>query len=296
VVDARVDLRAHYSASWPAKFWPPNEWSGDPAFAIWPDANLEDLIGYWQRIVAISYDSGTGLIEVQARAFDPDMAQLITSEIVRESQDRINALNSQARNDAMGYANADLDEAVALLKAARGALMKFRTRTKIVDPAADIQARLGVMTNLQQKLAEALIEYDLLLTTSKENDPRLTKGQRRIDVIRDRITIERQSFTSANTETGALGEDYPTLISEFEALNVDLAYAEQVYRASLTAREVARDDVARQSRYLATYITPTRAQSSQYPERFILSALAGMFLLLVWSILALVYYSIRDRS
>ena len=152
------------------------------------------------------------------------------------------------------------------------------------------------MTNLQQKLAEALIEYGVQLVTSEENDPRLTKARRRIDVIRDRITIERQSFTSTNTETGALGEDYPTLISEFEALNVDLSYAQEGYRAALTAREVARDDVARQSRYLATYISPTRAHSSQYPERFILSALAGVFLLLIWSILALVYYSIRDRS
>lgn len=295
-VDARVDLRAHYSGPWPEKFWPPSEWAGDPAFAIWPDASIEDLIWYWQRIIGISYDSATGLTEVQVVAYDPDTAQLIASEIVRESQDRLNALNNQARGDAMRYANADLEEAVTRLKAARGALTKFRTRTKIVDPAADIQARLGVMTNLQQKLAEALIEYDLLLTTAKDNDPRLTQAQRRIDVIRDRIIIERQSFTSSNTETGALGEDYPTLISEFEGLSVDLAYAEEGYRAALTAREVARDDVARQSRYLATYISPTRSQSSQYPERYIVSALGGMFLLLIWSILALVYYSIRDRS
>lgn len=285
-VDARLDLRARYSGPWP------EDW----AFAIWPDADLEDLVWYWHRIIGISYDSATGLIEVQAVGFDPDTAQLITSEIVRESQDRINALNNQAREDAMRYANADLEEAIVDLKKAREALTRFRTRTKIVDPAADLQARLGVMTNLQQQLAEALIEYDLLLTTSIDSDPRLTKAQQRIDVIRERILIERQTFTSDNTETGAVGEDYPTLISEFEALSVDLSYAEEAYRAALTAREVARDDVARQSRYLATYIKPTRPQSSQYPERFILSGLAGMFLLLVWSILALVYYSIRDRS
>jgi len=285
-VDARIDLRAHYSKPWP-KDW---------AFAIWPDATVEDLIWYWHRIIGISYDSSTGLIELQVVGFDPDMAQMVTSEILRESQDRLNALNSQARNDAMRYANADLELAVSQLKDARGALTKFRTRTKIVDPAADIQARLGVMTNLQQKLAEALIEYDLLLTTSKQNDPRLTQARRRIDVIRERIFIERQTFTSANTETGAVGEDYPSLISEFEALNVDLNYAEEAYYAALTARGVARDDVARQSRYLATYIKPTRPQSSGYPERFIVSGLAGVFLLLIWSILTLVYYSVRDRS
>ncbi len=108
----------------------------------------------------------------------------------------------------MRYANADLGEAVTQVKAAREALIKFRTRTRIVDPAADIQARMGVMTNLQQQLAAALIEYD----TTSASDPRVIKAQRRIDVIRDRIVIERQTFASDNTETGAVGEDYPARI------------------------------------------------------------------------------------
>ncbi|TDK50922.1 sugar transporter [Antarcticimicrobium luteum] len=285
-VDARIDLRAHYGAPWP----------GDWAFALWPDATLEDLVWYWQRIVGISYDSGTGLIEVRAQAFDPEIARAVTTAILSESQDRINALNNQAREDAMRYARDDLDKAIARLKGAREALTRFRTRTRIVDPAADIQGRMGVMNNLQQQLAAALIEYDLLRGTTGDTDPRLTKAQQRIDVIRDRIRIERQTFTSENTDTGAVGEDYPTLIAEFESLNVDLQYAEETYRAALTALEVAREDAARQSRYLATYIKPTLAQEAEYPQRGILAGLMGLFLLLIWSIGALIYYSIRDRS
>ena len=285
-VDTQLDLRAHYSPPWP------RDW----AFALWPDATMEDLVWYWQRIVGISYDSGTGLIQVQAVAFDPETARAVTSAILRESQDRINALNNQAREDAMRYARDDLDQAITRLKDAREALTRFRTRTRIVDPAADIQGRMGVMNNLQQQLAEALIEYDLLRGTTGDSDPRLTKAQQRIDVIRDRIRIERQTFTSDNTDTGAVGEDYPTLIAEFESLTVDLQYAEETYRAALTALQVARDDAARQSRYLATYIKPTLAQDSEYPKRVILAGLAGLFLVLIWSIGALIYYSIRDRS
>lgn len=284
-VETRVGLRAHYSAYWP-KDW---------AFALWPDATLEDLVWYWQRIVRISYDQSSGLIEVQVLAFDPDVAQQIGREIVRESQDMINALNVQAREDAMRYAREDLETAVERLKAAREALTQFRTRTKIVDPAADIQSRLGVMSNLQQQLAEALIEYDLLLESLSPNDPRVGKAANKIDVIRDRIAAERQNFTSDSTEMGAVGEDYPTLIAEFESLSVDREVAEQTYRAALTALDVARANAARQSRYLATYIPPTRSQTSEYPQRFILTGLAALFLTLTWSILALVYYSIRDR-
>ncbi|MFS4583713.1 sugar transporter [Phaeobacter sp. C3_T13_0] len=285
-VDATADLQSHYSAVWP------RDW----AFGLWPDATIEDLTWYWQRIVGISYDSGSGLIEVQALAFDAETAQAITQAIVSESQTRINALNEQARADAMRYARADLDDGLDRLKEAREALTSFRTRTRIVDPEADIQGRMGVMNNLQQQLAEALIEYDLLRGTVGAADPRLTKSQQHIDVIRDRINIERQTFTSNNTDTGGVGEDYPSLISEFERLTVDREYAEESYRAALTALEVARDDAARQSRYLATYINPTRASEPEYPRRSVLAALAGLFLLLTWSILALIYYSIRDRS
>jgi len=285
-VEARTGLSAHYASRWP----------GDWVFALWPDATAEDLAWYWQRIVRIAYDSGSGLTEVQVTAFDAQMAQAVTRAIVEESQIRINALNDQARADAMRYAEADLAEALERLKGAREALTEFRTRTRIVDPEADIQGRMGVMNNLQQQLAEALIEYDLLAGTVPAGDVRLNKAQQTIEVIRGRIDIERQTFASSNTDTGGVGEDYPTLISEYERLTVDREFAEEAYRAALTALEAARDDAARQSRYLATYITPTLAEDAEYPRRYVLSALAGLFLLLLWSILVLIFYSIRDRS
>ena len=284
-IDQRMDLRAHYTVNWP------HDW----VFSLWPDATLEDLIWFWQRIVRISYDQSTGLIEVRTLAFDPDYAQQIAKEIVRESQDMINALNVQAREDAMGYALADLDAALDQLKGAREAMTQFRTRTQIVDPVADIQSRLGVMANLQQSLADALIEEALLRDSVSETDPRVANAQRRIEVIRAQIDKERENFATDNTETGALGEDYPTLIAEFESLAVDLEFAEQTYAAARTALDAAKANAARQSRYLATYIPPTLPRTSEYPQRYILSAIAALFLLFLWAVVALIYYSLRDR-
>ena len=283
-VDTRLDLRGHYSAMW----------EKDPAFALRPDASIEDLESYWQRIVRISQSSG--LIEVRVLAFEPKMAQDIAQAILEESQSMINALNNQAREDAMRYAREDLDEALIRLKAARETLTAFRTRTQIVDPEADIQGRMGVMNNLQQQLAEALIELDLLGETTNGGDPRLVQAQRRIEVIRDRISDERRTFVSDTTENGAVGEDYPSLIAEFEGLMVDREFAEGTYRASLAALDLARTKAARQSRYLATYVTPTLAQTSEFPQRFTIAGVVGLFLLLSWSVIVLVYYSIRDRS
>lgn len=286
-VDLRLDLRSHYA----------RQWEADPVFALWPDATIEDLLWYWQRIVRISYDQSTGLIDLQVLAFDPDMAQSIATTIVEESQERINILNISAREDAMRYAQEDLGAAVARLKTAREALARFRTRTQIIDPKTDIEGRLGVLNNLQQKLVDALIEHDLLLeTVSSQSDPRLRQARERIEVIRARIADERRTFASDGREVDQLDEDYPTLIAEFEGLNIDLNVAEETYRAALTALDVARANAVRQSRYLTTYIRPTRAESSEFPRREVLIGLAALFLLLIWGVIALIYYSIRDRS
>ncbi len=284
-VQAQLDLKTHYT----------QYWEEDPVFSIWPDASIEELVWFWQRVVRISYDQSTELIEVQVLAFDPEMAQRIAQAIVRESQKVINSLNEAARADAMRYAEADLEEAVARLKVAREAMTRFRTRTQIVDPEADIQGRMGVVNNLQQQLAEALIELDLLQESTSPSDPRVTQARRRIEVIRDRIHKERENFASGRDSLNSQGEDYPTLIAEYENLVVDREFAEQTYTAALAALDVARANAQRQSRYLASYIEPTLAETSQFPQRWMILGLTFLLTLLSWSILVLVYYSIRDR-
>jgi capsular polysaccharide transport system permease protein len=282
-INDQLDLVSIYSGQWPA----------DPLFAIWPSADIEDLIWYWQRVVRISFDQSTGLIELRVLAYSAADAQRIAQAIVAESQNMINELNATARADLMRYAEADLADSVARLKKAREALTEFRTRTRIVDPSADLQGQMGVVNNLQQQLAEALVEFDLLIGTAQAGDPRFTQAQRRITVIRERIAQEREAFT--HDDVAGLEVGYPALMAEYESLTVDREFAEETYRAALAALDIARDKASRQSRYLATYIRPTRAQSAEYPQRFVLFGLMALFLSMAWAIMALVYYSLRDR-
>lgn len=286
-IEDTVGLSDHYSA----------RFESDPVFALWPDPSIEDLESHWRRIVRVSYDGGTGLTELRVLAFSPDHAQAIAEAVIEESQRTINALNEQSREDAMRYARADLDEAVERLKAAREALTAFRTRTQIVDPTADIQGRMGVMNNLQQQLAQALIDFDLIQETASPSDPRVAQAQRRIDVIRERIREERTAFAArpSGTDFGISG-DYPSLIAEFEGLTVDREFAEETYRAALTALDAARTQAERQSRYLATFVSPTLAESAEFPRRLTLTLLVGFVVLLAWSIMTLIFYAIRDRA
>ena len=283
-LDDRLDLIGHYSENWPQ----------DPVFSIRPTATIEDLHWFWRRMVRISFDRASGLIMIEARAGDAQTARTIAEAIISESEQMINLLNATARRDSMANAQRDLQEALARLRASREALTEYRARTQIMDPSADIQGRLGVLNNLQQQLAQALVDYDLLLLTADTSDPRVRNAQRRVTVIRERILEERRSVSEQDVTID--DTDFPRLLAQFESLLVDQEFAQENYGAALTALELARSNAERQQLYLATFVRPTIAQRPSYPKRVQLVFLTAFFALMVWAILALVYYSLRDRG
>ena len=206
----------------------------------------------------------------------------------------INELSAIARNDATRYAQEDLDLALERLKVSREQLTAFRLANQIVDPNADIQVQMGLLTTLQQQQASALIEFDLLSDSARENDPRLDSARRRLEVIEARIAEERQKFGAGGAGPGEV--EYATTISDFERLSVDREFAETAYAAAQSAYDGARAEANRQSRYLATYIAPMPAERPEFPQRGLLIVIVAAFSFLTWAIASLIYYSLRDRG
>lgn len=277
-VDSVLDLRAIYARP-----------DYDPVFAFGGSASQEDLTRYWNRMVGLSYDSGARLLEIRVRAFTPEDAKAVADQIVAESTRMINDLSAIAQDDTTRFAREALEQTVERLKAAREAMTRFRSENQLVDPEAEIGVQTGLMTALQQQLSDALISLDLLESSGSESDPRLAQARQRIAVIRDRITEERGKYGT----TG--GEDYSAIIAEYERLQVDLQFAQQSYVAALAAYDSAQAEAGRQSRYLASYVTPQMAERPLYPQRVILLLLVAFFAFLAWSIGTLVYYSVKNR-
>jgi len=268
----------------------------DPVFTLQASPSIEDLVAYWNRMVQVSYDSASKLLEVQVRAFTAEDAHAISVAIFDASSNMINQLSAIAREDATAYAREELDSAIAQLKEARRAMTSFRSRTQIVDPQADVQGRMGLVNTLQGQLAEALIELDLLRQgATSEDDPRVVQARKRVEVIRDRIADERARFGEGGGGTSEL-EDYSRLVSEFEDLAVDVKFAEESYVSARGAYDASVAEAQRKSRYLASYVEPTMPETPEYPERGVLSLLVGLGLFLTWAVGAMIFYALRDRK
>jgi capsular polysaccharide transport system permease protein len=281
-VDAELDLRTLWSKANP---------DIDPVFAYHPPGTIEDLVDHWARKVKIYYDSGTGLIDIRVLAFTPEDAHAVATAIYNRSSERINELSAIAREDAIGYARDELEQAEDRLRQARVAVQAFRNRTQIIDPTIQTQNQSGLISALEAQLAEAQIELQLLIATARAGDPRIKQTELKIEVIERQIISERAKL-------GIEGEDATSvadLVGEYEILTVDLEFAQEAYTAARATFDAARNEARRQSRYLTAHVNPTLAEQSKYPERATILSLGGLFLFLFWSVVVLVSYALRDR-
>ena len=161
---------------------------------------------------------------------------------------------------------------------------------------------VGILTRVQnpvgnagivQQLAEQLIALDLLRETTREGDPRIVRAERTVRVIEARIEDEKRKLGLGASDSSS--DAFASLVGEYESLIVDREFAEQTYTAALAAYDAAQAEARRQTRYLAAHVTPTLAEKSLYPQRITIAGLITLFAFLIWTLVVLVAYSLRDR-
>jgi len=290
VVDQELGLRTAWSAPYPQ----------DPVFALKPESSIEDLTRFWRRMVHISYDPGPGLLEVEIRSFDADSAYDIASAIERASSQLINRLGGIARQDRLKHSERELRLAESRLSTARKALTEFRIRNQIVDPLADLTGEMSVIHQLQQALADEVVAMEMLRKTVSGGavdsrrgaitDTRINQSELRIDVLRNRIAEERARLGDTSGP-----RDLARLMGRFEELTVGVEIAQEAYALALSAHEANRAAADRQTRYLASYSAPTKAEKAVYPKRWTILGSVGLGLMLAWAMVMLIIYSLRDR-
>ncbi len=260
----------------------------DPLFAYHAGGTIEDLWRYSRRMIRVRHNAQTGLISLEVRAFDAATAQTIAAAAMAQGAKMLNALSDKARADATRDSELALERAQSRLRATRQDMAAFRAAHRMLDPAAEAEAALGVVTALQGELAQSLITLDLLQAgaTNPSADPRIAEAERRVAALRHRIEAERAPMGDP---------DQARVTTDYEGLAVDLEFAEAAYVAAMTAAEAARAEADRQNRYLAAHIPPTRPERAEYPRRAYDLALIGAFAFMAWAVVALIWASLGER-
>jgi len=280
-ISQRVDVREIYSKP-----------DFDPIFRFKPEQPIEDLVQFFQRMNYVTFDASNGLLDIEVFAFTPDDARAVATAVMDASRQLVERLSEIAQDDTTRNAEFELQRARNRLEETRRALRDLRGREQIVDPRQDLESQMGVLTALQSQLATNLVDFDLLVATTRDSDPRLLAVQRTIDAITRRIEEERKKVGQVTlTEDKSLA----SVVGDFESLLADREFAENTYTAAQATYDTALAEARRKSKYLAAHIPPTRAESSQYPNVLLWVGCVFGLTFLFWSVGTLTGYAMLDR-
>jgi capsular polysaccharide transport system permease protein len=269
-------------------------------YGIAKDAPIEDKLDYWRNMISVNLDHTSGIMNLQVKAFSPEDSQRIANFVIAQSERLVNELSLYGRTEVLKVAQEEVTTAENRLASARGALRDYRDSSQETDPVEAAKLAAQLVGSLEQQLVQMRTDLSVALTQLSENTPRVRVLRSQITSIEAQINRERQRFGSG-TAVGkqgrsASGNDVAGRIQKYETLQTDSEFAERAYTSSLASLEKARLDANAKQRYLAVFIRPSLSEMAQYPSRLLNSFLVLIGSLLLWGVVVMGYYNIRDRN
>ncbi len=252
----------------------------------------EDFLDYWRSMVTAEFDSFSGIITMQVKAFTPQDARDIAALVIDESSSLVNRLSEQARQDTLALARREVAFAEDRLREARTAVSAFSDSVSTVDFQATASAQQETVSKLEGQLVNARAELEQLLSLVSNEAPSVRVLKTRIAALESQLAS--QKLLVGGVEGGAIG--MTGQLEQYQGLRTEVEFAERAYISALSALDIARAESKKTHRYLATFVNPTLPTSAEYPLRLINTLLVLVVAAVAWAIGALVIAAIRDHA
>ena len=249
----------------------------------------EFLYNYYQGQVQVLFDQDTGITTMTARAFRPQDAYAIASQLLLLGERRVNEMNVRAYSDSVALSKRQLDETEAALRKIGGQVTNFRQSEREVDPAGAASAQIGLVTQLQGQLAAARSQLQTTSQLIGSNNPQAEALRKQITSLETQIATQNGRLTGGNK---AIASGLGT----FEDLQTQRTFLQQRYASVSTSYEQARQQAIRQQLYIVRVVNPNMPVKSIYPKRFVTTLTILMVLFILYSIGWLIVAGVREHS
>ncbi|MEM6849585.1 MAG: hypothetical protein AAF580_16215, partial [Pseudomonadota bacterium] len=213
---------------------------------------------YFRDSVSVQLGVVEQLITVTTWAFDPMMANQMAVALVELSEEFINNLNSRAERDIVKFAERELESARDLVRNTQLAVARWRNTLQELDPTATAASQQLLLSEMGKELVELRTQM-IRLENQGITGPRLQDLRSQADALEEQMRRERLSMFE--------GRSSPVeRMAEYERLVVEQDIAAKQYDGAYRALAAARQDAARQTKYLVVTSSPTVPQSHSFPR------------------------------
>lgn len=278
-LDAKLDLRRHYSDP-----------SRDLLSRLWSrDISPEWFHRYYLSRVSVELDDYSGILIVKAQGFDPKTAQAITTMLVSEGERFLNAMGHRLAEEQVSFLEQQLVNIRTRATAARQAMLEFQNRKGLVSPKATVENVAGIIGRLEAQLTELKIRRIAMLGYLIPGTPGIAELDLEIAAVEKQMVQENARLVSPK------GNTLNRTVEEYQLLEMDAEFTQDVYKTALVALEKGRIEATRTLKKVSILQAPSAPQYSLEPRRLYNAIVFVIFTFMVAGVVHLLAAIIRDH-
>lgn len=277
-LDEELKLRDHFS-----------QWTIDPFSRLSFANSSEDFYEYFLTRVNIEYDEFSGILVVEAQAFDPEMSHRIATRMIEEGEVFMNATARALAADQVDFLQGQVQKLNERAQEARSAVLAFQNRERIASPEAQAQSITQIVAQLESRRSELQVQLASQSAFLVDDHPVLVELRRQIAAIDNQIA--QQNARLAGPRGGTLNSKMET----YERLEAEALFAEELYRTAMASLEKGQVESTRVIKTLSIIQQPNTPQEAELPDRWRMSILFAIIGFLVAGVLQMLVMIIRDH-
>jgi capsular polysaccharide transport system permease protein len=279
-LDAALDLRTHYSD--PRR---------DLLSRMWfRDASMEWFHRHYLSRVRIELDDYTGLLVIRAQAYDPKTAHAISAMLVREGE---RFMNEMAQNLAQAQV-VFLEKQVVKMNEraiqARQAVLAYQDKKGLVSPQATAESIAGIVASLEAQRTELQTRRSALQAFLVPDHPNIVQLNQLVAAVEKQIAREQAKLAAPG------GQTLNRAVEEFQRLEMEAAFAQDIYKTALAALERGRVEATRTIKKVSVVQAPVQPEYPLEPRRFYNTLVFMLVAMLLAGVAHLLTAIVRDHK
>ena len=278
-LDREIGLREHWSQGWV-----------DPITRLWFGRTDENLHEYYLDRISVEYDEYDGVIVITAEAFDPEFAHEITQRMVADGGKFMNQLAQNLALEQVAFLESQVQRLSDRAMETRQEVTRYQNRNGLVSPEQSAQAVSAIISRLEARRSELQIQLASMGAYLVDDHPSLIEIRQQIAAVDRQISQERSKLAG-----NSRGNRLNSQVEEFQRLQLQAEFAQNLYRNALTALEKGRIEGGRTIKAMSVIQPPTLPDSAIRPHRLYNTVLVALVMALVLGLLNLIIAVVRDH-
>ena len=271
-LDEKINLRSLYEKQ-----------KIDLFFRIYSSTSKESYLKYYRDRIHILFDDTTGLLNVAVEGFSPEDARIISAAILEESERFINEISHNIAREQLRFAQGELESAKQKYKDAKNELLAFQNEYGVFDPQSLAKTKAGFITEIELQISKKETELNTMRSYLNDNAPEIVALKAELRAHKEQLEKEKSKVAS-NASQDKLND----VVAQFEALYLNLSFAEDVYKTAITAVETTRIEIGRKAKQVVVIQSPYVPDSAAYPNKMYNIITIFVILTLIFGVVRLV--------